>query len=179
MARPLTQKQLLFTQEYLKDLNATAAYIRAGYGPNNAEKSGPALLGDSRVQLEVSKYLAKREEKSNVSVEKVLKDLKRIAECDLKDAYNEDGTLVNVRNMPEDIRKCISAIEVYEEKDREGNWIGTTKKIKFWDKNKALEMLGKYLKLFTEEVNVNVQSTVTIIQREEIVRIIKEIEDEC
>lgn len=56
----LTPKQQLFVEEYLIDLNATQAAIRAGYSPNNADKIGSELLGKTRVSEAIKIAMAER-----------------------------------------------------------------------------------------------------------------------
>lgn len=74
----MTAKQKMFCQEYLVDLNATKACIRAGYSQRTADVQGPRLLGNVRVKHEIDALKAKREEKVGLTAEKVLKDIERV-----------------------------------------------------------------------------------------------------
>lgn len=85
-------------------------------------------------------------------VQKIMNELKAISFVDLREAFNEDGTLKPISEMPEHITRVIAGIEVVENKDEEGNFTGYTKKVKMIDKMKALELLGKHLHLFAEKV---------------------------
>ena len=72
MSPKLTPKQQLFVKEYLIDLNATKACVRAGYSKKNADKIGPELLGKNRVQEEISKAMKRREKETDITSEKIL-----------------------------------------------------------------------------------------------------------
>jgi phage terminase small subunit len=76
---PLNPKQQRFVAEYLKDLNASAACVRAGYRTKNADVNGPRLLGNAGIREAVDAALLKRAEKCELTAAKVLEDLARIA----------------------------------------------------------------------------------------------------
>ncbi len=71
----LTPRQARFVDEYLIDLNATQAAIRAGYSANNADKIGPELLGKTRVSAAIAEAQAKRSERVSVSQDDVVRGL--------------------------------------------------------------------------------------------------------
>lgn len=89
-----------------------------------------------------------------ITVVRVLAELWRIASADPAGIYREDGTVLPVPEMPEDIRRAISGIEVNElwGTDAAGNriQIGVTKKVKFWSKEKTLELLMKNMAMLVE-----------------------------
>lgn len=153
MSRKLTGKQQLFVTEYLVDLNATQAAIRAGYSAKTASRSGPETLGIPCVAAAITEAMNRRSEKTKVTSEIVLAELLRLARADISLAYNENGDLKPIHEIPEDVRRAISGMEIYVERI-EGEEIGKIKKIRFWDKTKSLELLGKHLKLFTEKVEM-------------------------
>lgn len=76
--RDLTAKQQLFVREYLVDLNATQAAIRAGYSVKTAEWIGPQLLGKTHVAAAIQESMDKRSEKVELNAEFVLSGLKQI-----------------------------------------------------------------------------------------------------
>lgn len=82
----LTEKQRRFIDEYLIDLNATAAAKRAGYSEKNADKIGPQLLGKTRIAQELAGRLKKRQERTEITQDWVIEKLKDLAvrssECD-------------------------------------------------------------------------------------------------
>lgn len=154
--KALTPKQEMFCQEYLVDLNATQAAIRAGYSRKTAGQQAEALLKKLEIATRVQELMDSRSQKVSVSSETVLQELLRLATVDLSEAYDENGNLKQIHDIPVDVRRAIAGVETYYEKvgsDEDGNPdLCTVKKLKFWDKTKALEMLGRHLKLFTDKV---------------------------
>jgi len=81
----LTPKQKRFVNEYLIDLNATQAAIRAGYSKKNAGKIGPELLGKTRIKVAIDKAIKAREERTKVTQDKVVKELAKLAFSNMKE----------------------------------------------------------------------------------------------
>lgn len=79
MAAKLTDKQRTFVAEYLVDLNATQAAIRAGYSASNAGKIGPELLGKTRIANAVQEAKLQRAEKTQRTALDVLKDIQAVS----------------------------------------------------------------------------------------------------
>jgi len=152
--KPLTPKQQRFCEEYLIDRNATQAAIRAGYSKRSAFVQGSHLLSNDKIKAEVQTQSQKIAEKCEVTVEDNLKKLLEIASVDVASIFKEDGSLKAVEDIPEDVRRAISGIDVTKEFNRK-NLTGYTKKIRFWDKVKALELIGKHLQMFTDVVKTD------------------------
>lgn len=153
----LTAKQRAFCQEYLVDLNATQAAIRAGYSPRTARQVGAENLSKPDIQAELTKLMEERAQRVEIDADTVLRELLRLARVDLSAAFNDNGSLKPVRDMPEDVRRAISGVDVFEEFQGRGEdraMIGYTKKLRFWDKTKALELLGRHLKLFSDKIEL-------------------------
>lgn len=88
----LTEKQKRFIDEYLIDLNATAAAVRAGYSKKNAGKIGPRLVGESRITQALADRLHARMKRTEVTQDYVLHNLKEIVErCILSDSFDARG----------------------------------------------------------------------------------------
>lgn len=152
----MTPKQELFCLEYLKDLNATAAYKRAGYKARTdhvAEVEGHKLLRNPEIAKKIQEAMNKRAEKLEITAERVLTEIARIAYVDISRAYDEKGRLLPLHEMPEDVRRAISGVEVAEERV-DGVVVGEVRKVKFWDKKGSLDLLGRHLKLFTDVLEV-------------------------
>jgi hypothetical protein len=91
--------------------------------------------------------------------ERVLMEMRRIATMDIRDAYGPNGELLHPSQWPEQLRSALKGVKVREEFDREGEHVAMHKEVMFWDKNKALEMLAKNLKLLTDRVEHSGQVT--------------------
>lgn len=157
MAEELTAKQKLFCQEYLVDLNGTQAAIRSGYSAKTAQEQSSRLLSNVMICSTIERLLQKRQKKVEVTADDILHELLILAKVDLSEAFDDLGHLRPIKEIPENVRRAISNVEVFEEFEGSGKnkvYIGQTKKIKFWDKTKALELLGKHLKLFIDQHEV-------------------------
>lgn len=149
----LGTKQAAFVREYLVDLNATQAAIRASYSPRTAEKIGSENLKKPEIARAIAEALKRRADRVEVKQDDVLRELLRIMSCDIGHAFDDAGRLRPLKEMPEDVRRVISGVEVTQLFDGTGAdryHSGDLLKVKFWDKTKAIELAGKHLALFTE-----------------------------
>ena len=161
-AQRLTPRQQRFVDEYPIDLNATQAAIRAGYSARTANKIGAQLLAKPLVAQAIQAALAARAARVQVQADDVLRELLRIARVDIREAFDDDGNLKAVKDIPEDVARAIAGIEVdelFQGRGEDREQIGVTRKVKFWDKPRALELLGKHLKLFVDKVEVSADSS--------------------
>jgi len=146
----------LFAQEYLANgRDATAAYVKTYpkcHTRNLANRKACTLLSDPIVRKIINEKLEEQRERTQITADKILQELLLIARSDISLAYNEDGTLKPIHEIPEEVRRAISGIETLEV--LMGKKRGVTNKIKMWDKVAALGLLGKNLKLFTDQLNV-------------------------
>lgn len=152
MAEELTAKQQAFVQEYLIDLNATQAAIRAGYSPSSAGAIGDENLKKPEIKDEIDKAIAERSKRTGITADRVLRELARIAFSDTTRAVSVNSR-GSVELMPTDLlsdddRACISEISGTTTKD------GGTIKLKFYDKLRALDILAKHLKLTNDTVTL-------------------------
>ncbi len=95
------------------------------------------------------------EDRKDWSKELILRELRRIASSDMRKIFAKDGSLLPVDQWPEDMARAVQSVEVdelFEGVGREREQVGVTKKIKFWDKIKALELAGKNLAIFTDKI---------------------------
>ena len=137
----LRGKQQRFVEEYLKDLNATQAAIRAGYSEKTARDIGCENLAKPNIAKAIADAEAKREERTQIDSDYVLKRLAEIDQMDVLDIMDDDGNVKPLRDWPKIWRQYISNIETISMDDGEG-WL---KKIKWPDKVKNLELLGKHV----------------------------------
>lgn len=167
----LNPKQRKFVDEYLVDCNATQAAIRCGYSPKNADVSGPRLLGNVGIKAEVERRLAARADRFEVQADEVLRKLLQIANADIRKAYDAEGNAIPVHQLPDELALTLAGVEIEEHvvmsEDEDGGpakfKVGQTKKLKLNDRLRALELLGKNLKLFTEKVDVTVKGTIEVV----------------
>lgn len=149
--RKLTPLQKRFVEEYLVDLNATQAAIRAGYSPKYANRQAHLLLVNDRLQAFIRKGLEKREKRTEITADNVLRELAKMAFSDLVDFVDANPHGVTIKDfaeLPKGLTACIS--EVSETKGDKGSNI----KIKLHSKTAAVEMLMRHLSLFNDKLNV-------------------------
>jgi phage terminase small subunit len=154
----LNPKQASFAREYLVDRNATQAAIRAGYSAGTAYSQGARLLKHVEVQQAIDAGTQRVAAKVETKAESVLGELNGLAGADLLEAFCKDGTLKNLADMPPEFRRCIKSLEfteLFEGASGEKFVSGRIVKLQLWDKPKALELLGKHLKLFTDKVELS------------------------
>jgi len=146
----LTPKQELFVKEYLIDFNATQAAIRAGYSKGSATVIGYENLTKPYIADAIAEEAKKRIEEAEITVSDVLNEYKRIAFLDIRKAFDEQGRLLPIQDMPEDVARAIAGFEVTALGDEDNPVV--TSKVKLIDKRGALQDLGKYLKMFIDKV---------------------------
>ena|SRR5271166_4912104 len=177
---PLSPKQKLFVQEYLKDKNGARAARAAGYSKKTARIQADQLLTKPDIARLVSAGLTKQMERAQLTGDMIIAELRKHAFAKLKDAYDEDGNLLSPHAMPEDVQSALNGIESYYEMMGHGDnkeTIGQTKKIKLSDKIKALELLGKHFKIFTDVSEV--KGELKIVSKERVAELMDESEKEC
>ena len=165
----LNPRQEAFCREYIVDRNATQAAIRAGYSAKTAKATGSRMLTYVNIQAKIKELEKPVLKKQEVTAERVVQELARIAFSDVADLFDEDGNMRNIREIPESARRAIAGVDVKEEFETFGGdtkvSTGYTKKIKMADKIKALELLGKthMLSLFSENINIKEMPAVNIV----------------
>lgn len=151
----MTPKQERFVQEYLIDLNATQAAIRAGYAESGARQEGARLLSNADIVDAIATLKAKRAEETAIDARWVLKRLAAEVEADLSDLYTEGGSLRPVHEWPLIWRQgLVAGIDTI----RGGEDGDTVDKIKLSDRARRLELLGKHVDVqaFKEKVEHDV-----------------------
>jgi len=151
MAR-LSLKQKIFCDEYLIDLNATQAAIRAGYSSKAAKEIGSENLTKPNIRAYIGKSIAERSRRTGINQDRVIRELARIAFINPTDIINVDEATLR-ENTTEDDTAAIASIRVKSIPTKEG--LGTEREIKFADKLKALELLGKHLGMFKDKIELS------------------------
>lgn len=142
----LNQKQKAFVAEYLIDLNATQAAIRAGYSEKTAYSIGQRLLKHVEIQNALQKAMKEREERTEITQDRVLKEYARIAFFDPRKLFDDRGFPLEISEIDDDTAAAIAGLEVTEEMDSGVKCY--TRKYKITNKLGALESLAKHLGLF-------------------------------
>jgi phage terminase small subunit len=160
MSSRITLKQQRFADEYLIDLNATAAYKRAGYkGVGHvAESSAAEILSNPEVQDYVKLRMKKREERTEVTQDRVLQEYAKLAFLDPRRFYDENGGLIPVPLLPADVAAALASMVVTTErsKDGDGQTLADVSKIKFIDKKGALDSVARHLGMFIDKSEIHV-----------------------
>lgn len=170
--KKLTAKQQRFCDEYLIDLNATQAAIRAGYSEKTATEQGARLLTNVKVQKYIQKRKADRVERTEITQDMVLMELASIAFSNAadyaaiveKDAtiQTENGVLIPLcdENGEPVKYRTVEPVLTADLTETQKRALAVIKKgrdgfeVKPYDKIRALELLGKHLGMFTEKVEV-------------------------
>jgi len=151
--KPLSAKQARFVEEYLLDLNATQAAIRAGYSEKTAYSQGQRMLSKVEISAAISEAKQKRSDRTEITQDRVLQELAKIGFSDLRRTMTQGGSLLSPQDWDDETAGAISSVEVVArpsgETDENGNReIEHVHKIRAWDKLSALEKLGKHLGMF-------------------------------
>ena len=157
MSENLTPKQALFCKEYLIDLNATQAAIRAGYSKDTAKQIGSENLSKPVIADRIQTGMDARAIACGISSEMVLAELYKLASYNIKDFINEDTDgLRAISSLDRDHAAAITEITTRSiaGKDKDGDTVIETK-VRMADKGQNLERLGKHLKLFTDRTEMS------------------------
>ena len=146
----LNEKQQRFVQEYLVDLNATQAALRAGYSAKTAYSSGPRLLGHVGVQAAITAGRQALEARTGITQERVLAELAKIGFSDIRKIFDDTGRLKLPGELDDETAGAIASIEVVTRSLGEGE-VEYIHKIKASDKRAALVDIGKHLGMFAPE----------------------------
>lgn len=160
----LTEKQQRFVEEYLIDLNATQAAIRAGYSVKTANEQGSQNLAKLSIQSAIAEAMAERSKRTGVNQDRVVQELARIAFVKATDIVDAEGRIKE--SATDDDLACIEVIK--HEKFTGEAGISERFEIRISSKLKALEMLGKHLGMWDDKQNVNVTVPVVISGENEL-----------
>jgi phage terminase small subunit len=147
----LTKKQKQFVDEYLVDLNATQAAIRAGYSTASARQIADENMSKPDIKNAIEKALAERSKRTGVNADRVILELAKIAFVNPTDVINMDEATVRGEANREDTA-AISSVKVKRIQTEDGDIV--EREVKTYDKIKALELLGKHMGMFTDKFKV-------------------------
>lgn len=147
----MTKKQQRFVDEYLIDLNATQAAIRAGYSPDTAQQMGSENLSKPVIRNAIDKAIAERSRRTGINQDRVINEIAKVAFLNPADVIDLNEAAVRGDADREDTA-CIAAVKVKTIPTDEG--VISEREVKTYDKLKALELLGKHLGMFTDRVKM-------------------------
>ena len=158
--RELTGKQKRFVEEYLCDLNATQAAIRAGYSAKTANEQAPRLLVNVSISAAIQAEMNKRSVRTEITADRVLREVSHMA---LYDPADIAGASVSgpqdIPSLPEDVRRAIIGWSW----DKQGNFI-----LKLSPKTPSLELLGRHLMIWRDVGSKDNPLTMESLSDEEI-----------
>ncbi len=166
--KPITAMQEAYAQEYTKcPENQTQAAINAGFSPNTAAVKASVMMRDERIQKRIAELMEERNKRLRVSADYVLLRLVEIDQMDVLDILNDDGTLKPIREWPKIWRTTLSGFDLSSTimNMNEDSIETILKKIKWPDKVKNLELIGKHVDVNAFKERLEVSGTVTIADR--------------
>jgi phage terminase small subunit len=146
-----------FVEEYLVDLNGAQAAIRAGYKKKAARVQASKLLTNPNVVEAVQELRDKMSRRCELTIERTLQEIARVAYSSAKRLYGPDGSPIKIGDLDDDTAAAIAGIEMLEQYEGSGEdrvFVGYTKKYKLHSKTEALNMAGRYFKLFTDKTEL-------------------------
>jgi phage terminase small subunit len=153
--RPLAPMQARFVDEYLVDLNASAAAARAGYSPRTCGQLGHRMLKNARIQAAIAEKARTATAKVDLQTEDVLRELVLMLRSDVRHfTVDEAGELTLAHGAPADAWRAVSSVKRRVKTNRDGS---TVREIEYrlWSKPDAARMSGEYLKLFTQKTELS------------------------
>lgn len=168
--KPLTAMQEAYCQSYIKyPENQSQAAIDAGFSPNTAAVKASVMMRDERIQKRIAELMEERNKRLRVSADYVLLRLMEIDQMDVLDILNDDGSLKPISQWPKVWRTSISAVDINRIRmamnDDEEDIESTLQKIKWPDKVKNLELIGKHVDVMAFKERLEVSGNITIADR--------------
>lgn len=166
--KPLTAMQEAYCQSYIKSPeNQTQAAIDAGFSPNTAHVKASVMMRDERIQKRIAELMEERNKRNRVSADYVLLRLVEIDQMDVLDILNDDGSLRPIREWPKIWRTMLSGFDLSSTimNMNEDSIETILKKIKWPDKVKILELIGKHVDVNAFKERLEVSGTVTIADK--------------
>lgn len=163
----LTARQQKFVDEYLVDLNASKAAVRAGYAEKYAGANIDKLLKNTEIASEISKKQIERSKRTEITQDRVLLEIARLAFNDPRKAFDDNNALLPVKQWPDEVAASISSIKTKEITDSEGNTVGISQEVKFWDKSKNLDLAARHLGMLNDKLELGGSIQFTLDQADQ------------
>jgi len=133
------------------NFNGTQAAINSGYSKKTAGVQASQLLNRLRLKTRIAELKAEQTKRLQMTADEVLIELSAVAKADIRKAFNADGSLLPINEIPEDIAKAIAGIDIddlFEGIGEDREQVGFTKKVRLFNKIQALRDLGEHFGLF-------------------------------
>lgn len=152
----MTPKQEAFVREYLLDMNATQAAIRAGYSAKTAVAIGHETLRKPEVAEAIAAAQQARAARTEITADRVLQELARIAFFDIRRLYNTDGTLKKPHELDDEAASVLAGVDTTTTNigGADDDTSLVTKKAKVFDKTAALTLAMRHLGMLTDKLEV-------------------------
>lgn len=155
----LSSRHLKVVNLYMKGMSKKEALKMAGYSDYTATHDAGSIFGREDVQKEIEFRTQKMVERAQLTEDWIVERLKKIADSsvgDLIDLDEKGQPFFNWKKMTPDIRKALADLDIHEYKEGRGPNARDVKKIRvrMQDQMKALELLGKYLGMWKEKVEL-------------------------
>ena len=160
----MTPKQEMFCREFLIDLNGTQAAIRAGYSAKTANRIATENMSKPEIKRRIEELKQQRQEVIGVDASYVLQRLIDIDQMDARDILNDDGSVKPIHDWPDVWRQSISGVDLMEISNSE-NVAATLKKLKWPDKIKNLELLGRHVSVAAFKDRLELSGNVGLAER--------------
>jgi len=152
---PLTDKELRFCLEYLIDLNKAAAARRAAYSRATARQIGYALYRKPNVRAEIDRLMAERAQRTEITADRVLRELEQIAFSDLRDFRVSDAGKLALREDADPLAsRAVQSIKRVRSEGENGH-VTTTVEIRLWSKPEAVRLAMQHLGMLRQFVDVH------------------------
>lgn len=147
----MTKKQKRFVEEYLIDLNATQAAIRAGYSPDTAQEQSSRLLSNVMIKAAVDQEMAERSKRTGINADRIVRELAKIALVNTGKVINvEDATIRD--DATDDDLAAVQSVKVKKSYSETGEM--TEREVRMSDKVRALELLGRHLGMWNDKLQL-------------------------
>jgi phage terminase small subunit len=155
----LNLRQAAFVREYLIDLNATQAYIRAGYSPRTAGSAAADLRRHPVVAAHIARGMAARAVRAQVTADQVLAEMSLLANSDIGHyVITDEGQVSLAEGAPEGCMRAIAGIKKKTRilRNKDGDEVGREYEVevKLWDKPQPLKLMGRHVGLFPDKVEI-------------------------
>lgn len=148
----MEDREKIFIDRYMVDFNGTVAAQEAGF--TQPAQAAWALLRKNRVREEIDRRIAERRASNRITVATIEGMLLDIATVEPLDIWDENGNVRRLTEIPPHARKAIKSIKKLEKEHPITGVTETRIELEMWDKKGAIELLGKYKKMFTDKLEI-------------------------